>query len=231
MKQVMIIDARYKETAEKAWGDEFFILPSFECKNVDKAIAYHPDVCTIKVGETLISSPCAYDYYKEKLTPFGKTVIKGETVLDTHYPKDCAYNVAITEKFAVYKEGIIDSGVERLIEKEGLFNIYVNQGYAKCSSAIAKNAVITADNSIFAALRERGEKCLKVSEGGVRLYPYNYGFLGGATGYFDGTMYFFGDIEEHPDYKKIKEFLESEEILIKYIKNFPLTDIGTIIFP
>lgn len=231
MKQIMIIDARFKEIAQKEWGEEFFILPSYECKNVDKAISFHPDVSVLKVGNSLVCAPCVYDYYKEKLAPFGKNCVKGNTGLDTHYPKDCAYNIAITENSAIFKKGIIDDVAEKMIENEGFSKIYVNQGYAKCSCAVLKNAVITADNSIFEACKAKNIKSLKITEGHVALKPYDYGFLGGATGYFNETMFFFGDICAHPDYLLIEEFLKSENIKIKYIKNFPLTDIGTIIFP
>lgn len=231
MKKALIIDARYFDIAKENWGNDFDIIPTLCCLNVCDAISYHADVSLTNVGGKLVCAPFSYDYYSEKLKPYNIELIKG--VLDPvcHYPGDSAYNVAVTKTSAFFKKGVIDEAVLSVIREKGIREIYVNQGYAKCSSVVADDSIITADSSIYKACEKNGVDCLKITEGEVKLFPYDYGFLGGASGFFDGVVYFFGDITMHKDYENIKDFLNKKGFKIKYIKNFPLTDIGTAFFP
>ena len=99
----------------------------------------------------------------------------------------------------------------------------MNQGYAKCSTAVCDRGIITADETIYSACCENGINALKITQGNVKLSGYEYGFIGGASGIIDGKLTFFGDIRKHPDYLKIKEFCDFD-----YIPDFALTDVGTI---
>lgn len=231
MKKPLIIDARFYDIAQKEWGNEFDIIPSCECKNVDSAIAYHPDVSLINICKTVVCAPCVFDYYKKALLPYGVNLVKGERDPKSNYPEDCAYNIAVTQNAVLLKKDVADSKVLEIVRGNNLREIYVNQGYAKCSSVVLPDGIITADSSIYNECQKNAIDCLKIKEGEVKLEPYDYGFLGGASGYSEGTAMFFGDIEKHGDFLKIKEFLKSRKINIKYIKNYPLTDIGTIFFP
>ena len=40
---------------------------------------------------------------------------------------------------------------------------------------------------------------LKISSGNIGIEQYNYGFIGGASFTYGETVYFFGDINKHPD--------------------------------
>lgn len=231
MKKAMIADARFAEEAIKAWGDEFDIIPTAEIKGVDEAIKFHADIQLVNIGGSIICAPSVFGYFKKRLKPYGINVICGAKDPAGNYPKDSAYNIAVTKKVAFFKKGTADSIALEYMGKNNIRTAYVNQGYAKCSSVVASDCIITADPSVFAACKREKTDCLKIKEGEVRLFPYKSGFLGGATGYFQKNVFFFGDITEHSDYLKISDFLKTREIGIKYIKNFPLTDIGTIFFP
>ncbi len=227
MQKKLLIDNRFLEIARKKWGSEFKILPSYTLPHAASPVCCHPDMSILRVGDTWICEKSAFSYY-QKLLP-DTNLIQGETVVFSHYPKDIAYNVLISGKTAAANFLYTDSAVKETLEKQGYELLNVRQGYAKCASVVFKNAVITADTSIIKAISKKDIDVLFVSQGGVRLDGYEYGFLGGASGFAFGKLLFFGDITKHKDYEKIKAFTEKHEITIDYIENFPLTDVGTII--
>lgn len=109
--------------------------------------------------------------------------------------------------------------------------VHVKQGYTRCSSlVIGDNAVITADKSIAKALKADGAEVLSIQPGHIRLEGFEYGFIGGA-GFFDnGTTYFFGNIKKHPDYERIKVFCAEYNSKIEILnREEQLTDIGGVV--
>lgn len=227
MTKKLLIDNRYIDVAEKKWGKEFEIIPSPKLYSIDEPVSCHPDMSIILVGDTFVCEKTVYEYYK-KLLPEVK-LISGKTSLSSHYPKDIAYNVLISENVAIGNFKYTDGVVKEEINKKNIKIFSTNQGYAKCASVVFENNIITADSSIFKSAEDAGLNVLKVSEGYVNLPGYNYGFLGGASGFINGKILFFGDISLHPDFEKIKKFINEKGISIDYIEDFPLTDVGTII--
>jgi len=218
----IIIDNRYIEIAEKKWGSEHEIIPSFTCCDLQKPVCAHPDMTILPVGDAFICSPQSYDYYKRFL---GNKAKCGAKKLSNHYPYDIAYNVLIFKNYAIGKEEYIDDVVKAEIIKKGIKIINVNQGYAKCSSCVTKNGIITTDTTIYNALIENGVNALLISPGNIKLPGYNFGFIGGASGEIDGVLNFFGDVSKHPDFSKIQNFCECN-----FFTEFPLTDVGTILY-
>ena len=109
--------------------------------------------------------------------------------------------------------------------------IHTNQGYTKCSVAVvSENAVITADKSIGSACRSFGIDVLTVCEGHVSLPPYDYGFIGGASGIKDDNVYFCGSLDRHPDGERIKEFSEKHGKAAISLSDGGLQDVGTLFF-
>ena len=227
MKKRLLIDNRYIDIAEKKWGSEFSILPSFTLENVDKPVCCHPDMSIVRVGNTYICEKMSFEYYKKLLPDLN--IISGDKTLSFHYPEDIAYNVLISENVAIGNFKYTDSVVKNELKKQNIKMQNTNQGYAKCASVSFKNSVITADLSIYNSAAEIGLNALLISEGNVRLSGYSYGFLGGASGFIDNRLLFFGDITHHPDFERIKDFIENQNVEIDYIENYPLTDVGTII--
>ena len=214
----IIIDARFLDIAQKYWGDR--VIPSYVCKNIAEPVCAHPDVTLTKIEDVFVCSPDSYDYYN---TFLGDKLLKGKKELSFHYPFDIAYNVLIYKNFAFAKAKYTDDVVKKELEKRNIKLINVNQGYAKCSAAVCDRGIITADETIYSACVENGIDALKITQGHVKLSGYEYGFVGGASGFIDGKLTFFGDVRNHPDYLKIKEFCD-----IDFIPDFPLTDVGTI---
>ena len=216
----LIIDKRYVDIAKKQWGGKYEIIPSFSCEKIQKPVSAHPDMTLTQLDDVFVCSPDSYEYYRKIL---GDSVKKGKAELSFHYPNDIAYNVLIYKDFAFAKAEYTDSIVKEELKRKNIKLINVNQGYAKCSSAVCKEGIITADESIYSACVECGIDVLRITPGHIELSGYDYGFIGGASGLIDGKVTFFGDISKHPDHSKIKEFCNFD-----YFGNFPLTDVGTI---
>lgn len=216
----IIIDARFWDIAKKHLGVKHTIIPSFVCKNISEPVCAHPDMTLTKIDDVFVASPDSFEYYKNFL---GMKVICGKTELSSHYPYDIAYNVLIYKNFAFAKAEYTDAVVKEELKKRNIKLINVNQGYAKCSTAVCQEGIITADETIYASCRENGINALKITPGHINLTGYDYGFIGGTSGIIDGKLTFFGDISKHPDYLKIKEFCDFD-----FVTDFPLTDVGTI---
>jgi hypothetical protein len=80
------------------------------------------------------------------------------------------------------------------------------------------------------ALKNNGVEVLLISPGNIELKGFDYGFIGGAGFYNNGTVYFFGNVKKHPDYDKIKQFCDSYNSDIEILcQDMPLTDIGSAV--
>ncbi len=122
----------------------------------------------------------------------------------------------------------VDVSVTDFCRERGIDVINVNQGYTRCSALIVSDsAVVTADKSIYKALKTSGAEALLINPGNIRLEGFEYGFIGGAGFYDDSTVYIFGNIKEHPDYDSIRMFCSNYNSKLEIIcPSEPLTDIG-----
>lgn len=207
------------------------VLYGTESKNVQYPVRYHIDMQIVYAGnKTYVCAPELYGYYRELLKNTDLNIIAGDTYLKPEYPYECAYNVCVLKDFAIANFDVCDSKVKDVLIKNSYKLINVKQAYAKCSIAyLGDNAVITADKGIIKALKNTDISVCETGEGGVFLEGYDWGFIGGASGSNDNTIYFCGDITVHKDYEKIKKFAHKFNKEIVYSENI-LTDVGTILF-
>ena len=227
MAKKIIVDNRFLHIAQAFFDGKYEVLPSAEVSSLPEPVRFHPDMALVCVEDVYIVEKTAYSYYREKLPDC--RLKRGETALSGNYPMDIAYNVLISGKNVFAKEERMDPVLKWILAEKGYRITYVNQGYAACSAIAAENCIITADNTIAKAAEARDIPVLQISPGDVVLKGYDYGFIGGASGYIDGTLYFFGDITKHRDYSRIARFLEKYHIPFDYIPDFPLTDVGRLI--
>ncbi len=227
MAKKIIVDNRFTHIARARWGDSYEILPSKTVDGLASPVSAHPDMTLCNVEDTWVAEKTAHDYYCKVLPE--ETILCGNTALGRNYPQDIAYNVLISEHTAFANVQHMDSVLKRVLEEKKCSVVPVKQGYAKCSVAVAGKCMITADIGIKTQAERCGFSVLLISQGDVRLSGYNYGFIGGASGFIDHTLFFFGDITKHRDFEKIKGFLEENRVLFSYIPDFPLTDVGTLI--
>ena len=110
---------------------------------------------------------------------------------------------------------------------------HVNQGYTKCSALpLGSKALITSDTSIAESAKKCGINVLQICKGHISLTGYNYGFIGGCANFAPrnemNTVFFSGDLSEHPDAERIEYFCQINGFDIIYLSQNCLCDIGTI---
>jgi rubrerythrin len=131
--------------------------------------------------------------------------------------------------FVLMNTKTISKDVLSFCKETGITIIDVPQGYAACSClCINENAFITADKGIYNALVNAGASPLLIETGYIEIDTYDYGFIGGASGFVNDVLYFFGDITAHPDFEKIDEYLKLHKVKYKWFDT-PLVDIGGVL--
>ena len=221
----------YKQALENI-GCEVVALPRFPL--LAEPVSAHPDMLFFIINGKLITHKLYYDIAKQEID---KILIKGNLMLvlseektGEKYPFDVLFNAALVGNKIIGNKNYISKHIISEAEKSGIELVHTNQGYAKCSvCCVGDNAVITADNSVYEAAKQSGIDVLKISEGFVELNGYNYGFIGGATGNDKGNVYFYGDLEKHPDVKKIKVFLNKHNKKAVSLSKEKLYDFGTLV--
>ena len=191
-----------------------FVRP---CKAVSEPISMHPDIFIVKMGTSLKSPVFALD----------------TALLGKEYPKDVLYNAVVTEKFLICNTKTVSEDLVKAAKElyPDIRTVHVPQGYTKCNMVVVdENHFITEDEGIFRALDDvEGAGCLLIKGGHVLLPGHPKGFIGGASGRIGSEIWFNGDISVHPDYQKIRDFIESRGLSVRYVKGKPLLDIGSII--
>ncbi|MDD2218096.1 MAG: hypothetical protein PHW03_07365 [Eubacteriales bacterium] len=183
-------------------------------RQVYPAISKHPDIYMCKLG----TDPEAFVYEGER------------SMLECDYPGNIRYNAVVIGDYFIHNLKYTDKSLLKVVA--GLKKIHVKQGYTKCNvAAIDESRMITSDrgiaNSIAAAAPELN--VLLVSESQVLLPGFPEGFIGGACGRVGQSIIFNGNLEEHSDFEKICQFIGDAGLETVYFKEYPLTDIGSII--
>lgn len=200
------------------------------CKALPDPTAGHIDLMSASIAGTLFLAEEAEPLFRPYIPYEQKTVICTRT-LGKKYPKDVLLSVRQSGRHLICHPRYSAKEIRYFAEKCHITCIPVHQGYVACTTlAIADRAVITDDPSIAKTLQASGLKVLQVLKGSVNLPGYNYGFLGGASVYLNGTVYFFGDLRCHADFRKIEAFLKRIGVPWVSLKaGMPLQDIGGIL--
>ncbi len=205
-------------------------------EEVDGFISYekkHADMQCIKVDNKIILLSCCKDIGKN-LVNYGVETAYTNCDYDGKYPNNILLNAKIIGKNVIGKIDSLDYTLIEYCNKHGYSKINVNQGYAGCSCLkVNESAIITADPSIYNALKNTDIDVLKIKEGHIKLSGAGedtIGFIGGASANLENdSVLFFGDIRKHPDYQRITDFCQKNNTKIQFIDNYPLTDIGSAI--
>ncbi len=225
-KQLIISQDAPEKAKERLIDLGYSLVESFKLKSVSPAVSCHPDMQIVKAGDKWICCPECYGYYREYIS--SDNLVMGKTKLESLYPKDIAYNVAVTSEVAIHNFKYTD---EEFINNCYLEKINVSQGYSKCNLCIVGDrAFITSDAGMYKELIKHGCDVLLISSGEISLPGYDYGFIGGASGLLDDkTLAFCGNVYHHSDGKKIAKFCEKYGVEIICLTDKELVDIGTII--
>lgn len=147
------------------------------------------------------------------------------------YPLDVLFNACTVGSRLICNRKTVSKLILDAALKNEYQIIHVPQGYTKCSIAVvSENAIITADRAIAMACTSVGIDVLQICEGSVSLPPYEYGFIGGASGLCGDKVYFCGSLESHPDCERIKAFCIKYEKTAVSLSAGELQDVGGLFF-
>ncbi len=216
-------------------GFNVYRLPKY--MSLPMAISSHTDTLIFAHKNNVF---CSCDYYNtaaknifDMLSTYDYKIILCDTLLGNTYPDDIAFNAFCIGDKLYGKLDNIAREIKEYSDKFGMKKINLKQGYAKCSSLILGDiGIITADNGIAKAAKAEKINVLKISNSpeAVKLCGYDYGFIGGACGIYENTVYFTGNIGMHPDGASIIDFCERLGFKIVCLSDDRLCDIGGIMF-
>lgn len=173
------------------------------------AINNHPDIAMCQLGNEIF--------------------LGDKNKIGYNYPDDIIYNGACTGSYFIHNLKYTDEDLLKKVNSIGLHPINVKQGYTKCSVVtLGKNAIITSDLGIAKACKHH-MSVLTISPGHINLPGMTYGFIGGCSGVIGDTVIFNGNLQKHPDFKIIVEFINSKNMKVKWFTQYELTDIGSIL--
>ena len=201
--------------------------------SLPQPVASHPDMLLFFSPNAIF---CTKSYYEiatlevnEISSIYGAPVRFVEKEYGNEYPRDVLLNALPFGKHLFCNTKTIATELLQL----GLESCHVNQGYTKCSSLpLGDQALITSDASIAKCAKEHGIDVLQIQEGHITLPGYDYGFIGGCASFAPrggmNTVFFCGDISEHPDAPKIERFCNLHKFDTVNLHDNRLFDTGTI---
>ena len=233
--KVLIVDERISSVYERGLEKEgFFLIKLPADPNLGDAVRSHPDTVLFCSDGEIISTAeycdrAAYIFSDiRELCPRVKISFSSDE-RSGKYPKDCILNALVIGKRIFCKADTVSESIKQFAKRREYEIIHTNQGYPACSVLSFGNAAITADKGLGALLSENGIKVTLIREGHISLPPYEYGFIGGASGVVGKKVYFFGDISSHPDGDIICKAIMAEGYIPRSLGDGPLCDLGGII--
>ena len=208
----------------------FDIIKIAFCKQVDPRIGFHPDIQLFTAGGRVFVHP---DLPPSSVRALSRhtTVTVCSKALGGTYPMDCSYNIAFTGETALCRKDLLPHEIADFFAAEKIQVIDVPQGYARCSTVVTgSRSIITEDRGIATAAAEAGLTAVTVTPGFVALKGFSRGFLGGATGTFNGTVFLTGSLSEHPDYAEILSAISTAGKNAVALCDTAAEDFGSILF-
>ena len=192
---------------------------------------YHPDMFCFKLEKNKwIFYEEIYKTNKNIINKLNLDIIIAENPKLCEYPYDVGLNAAIFGNYLVCNVKYTNKKIIEYAEKTGKNIIDVKQGYTKCSVCIVdENSIITSDESIYKKLLQNNINVLLIEKGHINLDGYNYGFIGGCSGFINqNKLAFTGNIRLHPNYENIKNFCDNRGVEIISLSNKKLYDYGSL---
>ena len=217
-------------------GFRVITLPPFT--RLSEAVASHTDMLICRIGDEFISYA---DYCEEAsyvftdlsvlLGPAGAKFSFTADEVCEKYPSDCRLNaLKMGNKLFCRADSASPYLLERAHEA-GYTVIPTKQGYPACTVLkLTEDSAITADHGMAKTLTENGIRVTLIENGGIELPPHEYGFIGGAAGVFENSVYFLGNPTLHPDGEKIISACEGAGFTPIALSDEPLADLGRILF-
>jgi hypothetical protein len=206
---------------------EPIVVPPFE--KLDFPVNAHPDMRAVSINGKLFiheSDTLISDALAKRDLPH--TLCK--TNVGAKYPSDIGLNLFTIKNFLFANTAHASTEVLEHAKLCGYETVNVAQGYAKCSTLLLDDALVTADTGIYRAAKERGIDALLIRPGYIGIEKYDTGFIGGASAKIaEGKIAVFGDIRNHPDGEKIIDFAKNHGTEILCLTDSQLFDYGGIV--
>ena len=213
-------------------GFETIKIP--HCEAISGSVSTHADTVLLFLRDRLFLPKAYYENNREiidRILHVGSlTPVFTESIPRSPYPYDvplCAINLNDGALIACRRH--LAPEVVSYCEENAIPIYNTRQGYAKCTAAYM-GGLISADRSTLSAAKSNGIPQLEISQGHVLLDGYDYGFIGGASGFDGKSLYFCGDLSLHPDGERIMKFCTELGISCVSLSSLPLYDIGSIFF-
>ncbi len=197
-------------------------------------VSAHPDMLLFILGNTVF---CHADYYEiakkefDEISSEGYEIVKTREFIGSEYPSDILFNALCLGDHLYGKLENVSELVKTEAKRLGITPHPVKQGYAKCSVCkVGEHVAITADPSLYKAMRADGYDVLLIPAGHIGITEYDTGFIGGCSGFDNERVYFSGNIDLHPDAEAIKRFCESHGTHVVSLSTEELFDVGTLFF-
>ena len=213
----------------------FEVIPMPCAKHLQEAVSGHTDMLIFWGLGKIFCHRRYFDSNKElleRIADFSGAVLEiSDEPTGEKYPLDVLFNACLIGNKLICNEKTVSKLILDAAVANGCEIISVSQGYTKCSVCVVSDkAIITADRGIAKACREREIDVLEISEGHISLPPYDFGFIGGASGSCGEKVYFCGSLDTHPDGDKIEEFCKKHKKSATSLGDGILQDVGSIFF-
>ncbi|WP_294984495.1 DUF6873 family GME fold protein [uncultured Fenollaria sp.] len=226
---IAIVDKAYYDILRDNLS-EFNIkaFPSYESKILKGAVATHPDMSLFKYDEEiLIASRESFEYYSEIFKATKIKIINANEDPFENYPGDVKFNaLRVGEHLICKKDACADEIMNRF---DGGKTINSSQGYVKCSVIdIGSEYFVTDDKYLQKIINGLGHKSILLEKGLVKIKDYDYGFIGGASGYASDKIFLTGLIKDEANRNRLEEFAREINKELIYLTEYDIFDVGTL---
>lgn len=233
--ELLIVDSRITEKCEASLLKEGYTLLKLPADRfLGEAVCSHPDTVLFYLDGEIITTAdycdsAAYIFSDiREMRPDIKVHFTAD-VREKDYPSDCIMNALKVGKRIFCKSDTLSKAIIELAERRGYEICHTNQGYPACNALSFGDNVITADRGLASLMAKKGLFVTLINVGGISLPPYEYGFIGGASGVVGRKIYFFGNIMTHPDGELICKVIKEAGYTPVSLSDEPLADFGGII--
>ena len=200
-------------------------LPPFSA--LSDCVASHADMLFLKTESAILT----HKGYMDEHPSLFESIPYKMTAIDESASKKYPSDILLSGLFLSGRLYGRTDKLSRAVTSLSDAHVFVRQGYARCSVCkLTESAIITADSGIADAALKNGVDVLKISEGHILLDGCDYGFIGCASFTYKNTVYFFGNIENHPDFKEIHDFAEKQSVNLISMSKAPLCDVGGAVY-
>lgn len=226
---IAIVDRAYYDILRDKLS-EFNInsFPSFESKILKGAVKTHPDMSIFKFDEeTLIASCESFEYYNEIFKDTKIKIINANEDPLEKYHGDVKFNALRVGEHLICKKEACAKFIVKRFDEAKIINS--SQGYVKCSVIdIGGEYFVTDDKYLYEIFNGLGYKTILLEKGLVKIKDYEYGFIGGASGYARDKIFLTGKIKDEANRIRLENFARDLNKELIYLTEYDIFDVGTL---